>query len=270
MEQRVFGWTGVSVPVVGQGTWQMELDDRASCVRAIHAGLDLGMTHVDTAELYGWGQVEQMLAEALEGRRQDVFLVSKVHPKNASHAGTLKACEETLKRLRTDHLDLYLLHWRGGHALEETFRAFETLVSAGKVRFVGVSNFGVADLEEALELLGPRKLACNQVEYHLEERAIERDVIPWCERHEMSVVGYSPFGAGRFPSPKSPGGKVLAELAKTHAVTPYQVALKYLTRRPSLFAIPKASTLAHVKDNAAADALDLTVAELDRVGRAFD
>ncbi|WP_164007988.1 aldo/keto reductase [Pyxidicoccus trucidator] len=270
MEKRRFGGTGVEVPVLGQGTWQMEDDDQAGAIRALRAGLDLGLTHVDTAELYGYGKVEEsIVSEAIAGRRDEVFLVSKVMPSNATYEGTLAACERSLKRLRTDRLDCYLLHWTGRHPLEGTVRAFEKLVADGKIRSWGVSNFGVEDLEEALALAGPGRIACNQVLYHLEERAIEHAVIPWCEAHGVAVVGYSPFGNGSFPTPDSPGGKVLGAIARAHGASPYQVALRFLVRRPSLFAIPKASREAHMRDNAAAAALTLSPEELARLDAAF-
>jgi diketogulonate reductase-like aldo/keto reductase len=269
MEQRVFGNTGVKVPVLGQGTWQMEGDDRAEAIRALQVGLDLGMTHVDTAELYGYGEVEELVGEALAGRREEVFLVSKVLPNNASYEGTLKACERSLKRLRTDRLDCYLLHWPGPHPLEETVRAFEQLVETGKIRSWGVSNFDVNDLEEALALAGPGRIACNQVLYHLRERYIEHAVLPWCERRGVAVVGYSPFGSGDFPEPSSQDGQVLEEVARAHGATPRQVALAFLTRERSLFAIPKASHEAHTRDNAAAERLRLTLQELARMEVAF-
>lgn len=270
MEKRRFGGTGVDVPVLGQGTWQMEDDDRDGAIRALRAGLDLGLTHVDTAELYGNGEVEErIVAEAIAGRRDEVFLVSKVMPSNATYAGTLAACERSLKRLRTDRLDCYLLHWTSRHPLEDTVRAFEKLVADGKIRSWGVSNFNVEELEEALALAGPGRIACNQVLYHLEERTIEHAVIPWCEAQGVAVVGYSPFGNGSFPTPDSPGGKVLGAIARARGVTPYQVALRFLVRRPSLFAIPKASREAHMRDNAAAAALKLSTEELARIDAAF-
>jgi diketogulonate reductase-like aldo/keto reductase len=269
MEQRIFGNTGVKVPVLGQGTWQMEGDDRAEALRALQVGLDLGMTHVDTAELYGYGEVEELVGEALAGRREEVFLVSKVLPNNASYEGTLKACERSLERLGTDRLDCYLLHWPGPHPLEETVRAFERLVEEGKIRSWGVSNFDVHDLEEALALAGPGKIACNQVLYHLRERYIEHAVLPWCERQGVAVVGYSPFGSGDFPEPGSADGRVLEEVARAHGATARQVALHFLTRARSLFAIPKASREAHLRDNAAAERLRLTTQELARLEVAF-
>jgi diketogulonate reductase-like aldo/keto reductase len=270
IEQRAFGATGKKIPVIGQGTWNMERDDRAACVRALRAGLDLGLTHVDTAEMYGRGQVEDVIAEAIHGRRDEVYLVSKVLPSNGTRAGTRRACEQSLARLKTDHLDCYLLHWPGSAPLADTIATFEDLKKEGKIRSWGVSNFDVDDLEQAKRICGgdATKIACNQVQYHLGARGIERDVLPWCEKHGIAVVGYSPFGVGRdFPSPSSKGGKLLAQIAAAHGptVSVYQVALRFLIRRPSLFAIPKAADVAHVRDNAAAASLLLTAEELRRI-----
>ncbi|HMK71844.1 MAG TPA: aldo/keto reductase, partial [Myxococcaceae bacterium] len=201
MPRRVWGWTGVPVPVIGQGTWNMERDDAGASIAALRAGLDAGLAHVDTAELYGGGRVEELVGRAIAGRRGEVFLVSKVSPDNASRSGTLKACERSLRRLGVDHLDCYLLHWPGPHPLEETIAAFEELERAGKIRAFGVSNFDVDDLEEAHRIAGPRRLACNQVLYHLGARDIEARLISWCVRHGVAPVGYSPFGSGDFPRP---------------------------------------------------------------------
>lgn len=270
MDKHIFGSTGTAVPIIGQGTWQMDSDDRASAIRALQVGLELGMTHLDTAEAYGRGRVEEsIVSEVIAGRRDEVFLVSKVMPAHATYEGTLKACENSLRRLRTDRLDCYLLHWPGARPLEDTIRAFEQLQKDGKVRSWGVSNFGVSELADALRIAGPGRIACNQVLYHLEERTIERSVMPWCERENIAVVGYSPFGNGSFPEPESPGGRVLASIAKAHGATPYQVALRFLIRRPSLFAIPKASREAHARDNAAAASLKLSAEELARIDAAF-
>jgi diketogulonate reductase-like aldo/keto reductase len=270
MDKHIFGATGAEVPVIGQGTWQMENDDRAGAIRALQVGLDLGMTHIDTAELYGRGRVEEsIVSEVIAGRRDEVFLVSKVMPSHATYEGTLRACEKSLQRLKTDHLDCYLLHWPGSHPLEDTIRAFETLVRDGKVRSWGVSNFGVQELEEAVRIAGPGRIACNQVLYHLGERSIEHQVLSWCERANIAVVGYSPFGNGDFPGPETPKGRVLASIAKAHGASPYQVALQFLIRRPSLFAIPKASREVHARDNAAAASLKLSAEELARIDATF-
>jgi diketogulonate reductase-like aldo/keto reductase len=268
MQSRPFGPTSRAVPVIGQGTWMLESGDRAAVIATLRRGLDLGMTHVDTAEMYGSGTAEEIVGEAIAGRRDEVFLVSKVLPENASRAGTRAACERSLKRLKTDRLDCYLLHWRGPHPLADTIAAFDELQRDGKILAWGVSNFDVDDLDEARRIGGDR-IACNQVLYHLQERAIEHDVIPWCERHGVAVVGYSPFGHRDFPGPRSPGGRVLAEIAAAHGATPRQVALAFLTRRPPLFVIPKASSAAHVEDNAAAGDLRLSPDELARIDAAF-
>ena len=269
MTQRPFGWTGIDVPVIGQGTWYMERDGRREAVGALRAGLDAGMTHIDTAEMYGSGRVEELVGEAITGRRREVFLVTKVLPQNATYQGVLRSCEASLRRLGTDHLDVYLLHWPGRHPLEETIRAFTQLVRDGKTRFWGVSNFDVDELEEALRIAGPHRIACNQVVYHLKERAIEHAVLPWCEAHEIAVVAYSPFGSGDFPSPRSEGGKALQEIAVARDATPRQVALAFLTRRNSVFAIPKASEIVHVRENAGADAVTLHPEDLRRLDDAF-
>jgi diketogulonate reductase-like aldo/keto reductase len=269
MEKHRFGPAALEVPAVGQGTWYIEQAQRAGAVTALRRGVDLGMTHVDTAELYGSGKAEEIVAEAVAGRRDEIFLVSKVMPQNASRAGTIAACEKSLGRLRTDRLDCYLLHWRGRHPLEETIAAFEQLKKAGKIRWWGVSNFDADDLAEAEAIAGPGKIACNQVLYHLEERGIERAVIPWCEQHGVAVVGYSPFGHGGFPKPSSTGGRLLGEIATARDATPRQVALAFLVRRPSLFAIPKAADTGHVEENAKAGQLTLTAAEIARIDAAF-
>lgn len=267
MEQRDFGTTGCQVSAIGQGTWYIDRGDRADAVDTLRRGLDLGLTHVDTAEMYG--DAEEIVGEAIAGRRDEVFLVSKVLPENASRRGTIAACERSLARLGTDRLDVYLLHWRGKYPLEETFAACQALREAGKILTWGVSNFDVPDLEQAREIAGEGLLACNQVLYHLQERAIEYAVIPWCEAHGVAVVAYSPFGHGDFPGPDTEGGRVLREIAAAHRATPRQVALRFLLRQPSLFAIPKASSPEHAADNAGAGDLRLTEAELSRVDAAF-
>jgi diketogulonate reductase-like aldo/keto reductase len=269
MQTRPFGSTHLRVPVLGQGTWNLERQERREAVRALRAGLDAGATHVDTAEMYGNGRVEEIVAEALAGRRDEVFLVSKVLPHNASRRGTVAACERSLARLRTDRLDGYLLHWPGSHPVAETLAAFEELVRAGKIRCYGVSNFDEEELAEAVRLAGPGRIACNQVLYHLRERRIEHAVLPFCEAHGIALVGYSPFGSGSFPKPRSRGGRVLAEIARSHGATSRQMALAFLVRRPTLFAIPKAGHSEHARENAAAAALCLEASELARLEEAF-
>ncbi len=269
MERRTFGPLRVDVPVLGQGTWKMEGDDRRQAIAALRAGLDAGLTHVDTAELYGDGAVEEMVREAIAGRRDEVFLVSKVLPSNASRRGTIRACEASLRRLGTDRLDAYLLHWPGRHPLADTIAAFEELVAAGKIRAWGLSNFDAAELDEALRLAGPGRIACDQVLYHLGERRAEHAVLPWCERNGVAFVAYSPFGSGDFPQPRSRGGRALAEVARAHGATARQVALALLTRRPSTFAIPKAARAAHARENAGAASLALSAPDVEKLEAAF-
>jgi diketogulonate reductase-like aldo/keto reductase len=270
MERRPFGSTKREVAVIGQGTWYIEQADARTAIAALRRGLDLGMTHIDTAEMYGSGAAEELVGQAIAGRRDEVFLVSKVLPHNASSSGAIAACERSLKRLRTDRLDCYLLHWRGAHPLEDTVAAFERLRAEGKILSWGVSNFDVDDLDEVRALAGPGHPACNQVLYHLGERAIEHSVIPWCEANGVAVVAYSPFGqAGGFPGPRIAGGRALKEIADRRKATPRQVALRFLIRRRSVFAIPKAANLEHVEENAGAGRLDLSDAELARIDAAF-
>jgi diketogulonate reductase-like aldo/keto reductase len=269
MEFRPFGLTKREVPVIGQGTWYLEDGDRAAAIAALRVGLDLGMSHIDTAEMYGTGAVEDMVGEAIAGRRDEAFLVSKVLPEHATRRGTIAACEQSLRRLGTDRLDCYLLHWRGPYPLEGTFAAFEQLQREGKALLWGVSNFDVSDLEEAWEVAGPGRIVCNQVLYHLRERAIEHAVLPWCEEHDVAVVAYSPLGHGSFPGPRSTGGRILSQIAAAHGATPRQVALRFVVRRPSVFAIPKAARPEHAADNAGAGDLQLTDAELARIDAAF-
>jgi diketogulonate reductase-like aldo/keto reductase len=268
MDRRRFGSAALDVAVIGQGTWNIEKDRRPTALAALRRGLDLGLTHIDTAEMYGAGAAEKLVAEAINGRRDQVFLVSKVVPDNASRKGTIAACERSLTRLKTDRLDCYLLHWPGEHPLEDTVEAFEQLRRDGKIRSWGVSNFDVAELEAVWTLAGAR-LACNQVLYHLQERAIEHAVIPWCEQHGVAVVAYSPFGSGAFPGPRSAGGRVLSAIAEAHAATARQVALAFIVQSRPLFTIPKAGRPEHVEENAGAAGLRLTAAEIARIERAF-
>lgn len=267
--ERAFGQGGQRVSVIGQGSWNIELSERKAAVAALRRGLDLGLTHIDTAEMYGDGRAEEIVGEAISGRRDAVFLVSKVLPHNASRAGTRAACERSLQRLGTDRLDCYLLHWRGSYPLEETFAAFEALREEGKIRSWGVSNFDTGDLDETLNLVGPGQVACNQVLYHLRERAIEHAVIPWCEKHGVAVTAYSPFGQDDFPEAGSAQGRALAQIAAKHGASPRQVALAFLTRRHQVFAIPKAARAAHAEDNAGALALRLDEADIAGIDTAF-
>jgi diketogulonate reductase-like aldo/keto reductase len=267
MERKHFGPLKVATSVIGQGTWYIARGDRTRAITALRRGLDLGMSHIDTAEMYDGAEV--LIGEAIAGRRDEVFLVSKVLPSNASRERTKRACEKSLAKLKTDRLDCYLLHWRGEHPLEETFEAFEALQREGKIGSYGVSNFDAGDLREALAVTGKGKIACNQVLYHLQQRAIEHEVIPFCEQNGIAVVAYSPFGHDSFPAANSAGGKVLGEIASKHRASPRQVALAFLTRQPMLFTIPKASSPEHAEDNAAAGKLKISADEIARIDRAF-
>src|SRR5450631_109209 len=268
--KRVFGSTGREVAAIGQGSWRAEESAVADAICALRDGLDLGMTHIDTAEMYGSGAAERLIGTALGGRRDEVFLVSKVLPSNASKRGTLAACEKSLARLKTDRLDCYLLHWRGNQPLEETIAAFDQLVQAGKILSWGVSNFDVADLDAVASVTGPGHPTCNQVLYHLQERAIEHAVLPWCEKHGTSVVAYTPFGeTPKVFEARNSQGEVLHSIAAAHAATAHQVALAFLLRYPNTFVIPKAADIDHVADNAGAASLHLSEADVARIAAAF-
>ena len=262
MRSRQFGPLVTEVPVIGLGTWKMERDDAAAAVATLRRGIELGLSHIDTAEMYGNGIVEMIVREAIAGVREQVFLVSKVLPSNATHQAVIHACEDSLARMRTDYLDLYLLHWRGETPLAETFGAFETLVEQGKIRAWGVSNFDSDDLTDALVAAGPNKIACNQVLYHLRDRTIEHEVIPWCQRNDVAVVAYSPFGSRR----GFPHSQALAALAQALDATPRQLALSFLAQRA--FVIPKTAQVAHVEEIAQTP-LDLDAETLAAIDAAF-
>jgi diketogulonate reductase-like aldo/keto reductase len=270
VERRHFGATGQKVALIGQGTWNIERGNPARAIAALRRGLELGMTHIDTAEMYGSGEAEELVGLAISGRRDEVFLVSKVLPTNATSSGVVSACEASLAHLKTDRLDCYLLHWRGRYPLEDTIAGFQLLRQQGKILAWGVSNFDVPDLEEVRGIAGMGHPACNQVLYHLEERAIENSVLPWCDEHGVAVVGYSPFGhKGGLPGARANRGRVLKEIADAHGATVHQVALRFLVRRPPLFTIPKASNPEHAAENAGAGALQLSEAELAQIDRVF-
>jgi diketogulonate reductase-like aldo/keto reductase len=269
MEMRKFGLKLREIAVIGQGTWNIEQGRRAAAIAALRVGLELGMNHIDTAEMYGMGAAEEMVGEAIAGRRDDVFLVSKVLPQNASRTGTIAACESSLARLRTDRLDCYLLHWRGEFPLSDTVAAFEKLLDQGKILSWGVSNFDEADLDKAWDLAGDGGPVCNQVLYHLQERAIEHRVLPWCEKQGLAIAAYSPFGHGDFPGPDTPGGRVLQAIARKHDATPRQVALRFLVRQPLVVAIPKTSSPEHARENADAGDLRLSEEDIARINEAF-
>jgi diketogulonate reductase-like aldo/keto reductase len=270
MRKRPFGTGFPDVPIIGQGTWNVPLrgSARDEAVSSLRAGVELGMTHIDTAEMYGDGGAETLVGDAIAGLpRERLFLVSKVLPSNASYSGTIKAAHASMKRMRVDYLDCYLLHWRGGEPLAETMRALEQLVADGDIRSLGVSNFDIADLREAQSALEREKIACNQVLYHLGERTIEEHEMPYCRENGIATVAYTPFGRGDWQG--TPGAKELERIAKAHGVTAHAVILAFLTREELTFAIPKAAKPAHGADNAAAGEFRLTSAEIAAVDRAF-
>ncbi|MBV9720223.1 MAG: aldo/keto reductase [Candidatus Eremiobacteraeota bacterium] len=269
MKTKPFGTTGADLPVLGQGTWNMPEAGarRKQAQSAIRRGIELGMVHIDTAEMYGAGRVEELVGEAIRGiARERLFIATKVLPSNATYHGTLAAAERSLRRLGCDYLDLYLLHWPSPHPLGETMRAFDALVQQGKTRFVGVSNFDTHEMLEAAEHLRAAPLACNQVLYHLCERGIEHELIPAARRARIAIVAYTPFGRGGFLRAGSGGLDTLQRVAAKHGASVRQVALAFLTRDPNLFAIAKAARMEHVEENARAGSLELDpqdVAEID-------
>lgn len=271
MINRKFGWTDVQVPVIGQGTWMIEgsQDSERLAIEGLRLGLDLGLTHIDTAEMYGNGKVEEMVAEVIADRRDEVFLVSKVLPSNASYEGTLKACKRSLKRLKTDWLDLYLLHWPGPYPIEETMRAMEKLIAEGLVKFIGVSNFDVEELSAAERSLKNERMACDQVLHHLGYRGIERHLLPYCTEHGIAVVGYAPFGHGNFPSPQSAGGRVLKEIGERYGRTPRQVALNFLSHHHNIFTIAKTSRPERAIENSNGVGWELTAEDFETIDRTF-
>jgi diketogulonate reductase-like aldo/keto reductase len=260
--------SGETVPVLGQGTWNLGDNprQRLSELEALRLGLDLGMTLIDTAEMYGSGAAEKLVGEAIYGRRDEVFLVSKVLPQNATARGTARACEASLKRLKTDRIDLYLLHWRGAVALEETLVGFESLLRTGKIRYWGVSNFDVADLEELVGLAGGEAVATDQLLYNLTRRGIERDLLPWCRARpqQIPVMAYSPIEQGRLLE-----HPVICAVAARHGATPARVALAWVLRTEGTIAIPRTGKVAHVRDNRAALDLHLTQQDLQELESAF-
>jgi diketogulonate reductase-like aldo/keto reductase len=258
---------GTEIPALGQGTWHMgERSGAAKTeVAALKLGIELGMMLIDTAEMYGNGGAEEVVAEAAQGQRDKLFIVSKVYPHNASRTGVPIACERSLKRLRTDRIDLYLLHWRGSHPLAETVDAFEKLRAEGKIRYWGVSNFDTRDMQELVKLNDGGNCATNQVLYHLASRGIEYDLLPWCTQRKIPLMAYSPVGQGG----RLLQSKALAAVAKRHNATPAQIAIAWTMRHGNVISIPKASDQAHVRQNAAAGDITLTEQDLATIDAEF-
>jgi diketogulonate reductase-like aldo/keto reductase len=258
--------SGETVPQLGQGTWRMgeSAGARKEEIAALKLGLDLGMTLIDTAEMYGNGGAEEVVAEAVRGRRDECFIVSKVLPDNSTRTGTVAACARSLKRLKTDRIDLYLLHWRGGPRLKETLAGFEELIETGAIRYWGVSNFDVGDMEELFGLSGGDACASNQVLYNLRRRGIEAGLLPWCRERAIPIMAYSPFEQGRLLR-----DRVLTGVAIRHRATTAQIALAWTLRHGDMMVIPKTSTSARVQENRAALDIDLTERDLAELGKAF-
>ncbi len=269
MRTQTFGTGGRDLAVIGQGTWNVPIrSGRDGAIRALRAGIDLGLVHIDTAEMYGDGGAETLVGDAIADLpREHLFIVSKVLPSNASYDGTIRACERTLQRLRTDYLDCYLLHWRGATPLAETMGAFETLVQEGKIRSLGVSNFEIADMQEAQAALTRERIACNQLLYHLGERSIEAHEMPFAREHGIAIVAYTPFGRGDWTD--APGARDLRSIAEARGVSAHAIILAFLTRTAGTFAIPKAATVAHVRENASAADVQLTPEEIATIERGY-
>ncbi len=258
--------SGQKMPVLGQGTWGFgeRGDDRAAAIRALRHGIDRGITLIDTAEMYGEGGAEEIVGEAIAGRHDEIFIVSKVYPHNASQHGAIAACERSLKRLATDRIDVYLLHWRGGVPLADTIAAFEMLQRDGKIGSYGVSNFDTADMAELWRVAGGAATTTNQVLYNLTRRGVEWDLLPWCRKHRVPIMAYSPIEQGRML-----GKSTLKTLAARRDISPAQLALAWLLHQDDVVVIPKAGQVKHVDENAAALEIKLTADELAALGRAF-
>ena len=262
---------GLALPAIGQGTWYMgeNAGQRQKEIAALRAGIDAGLTLIDTAEMYADGGAEEVVGEALQGRREQVFLVSKVYPWNAGGQKAVTACDASLRRLKTDYLDLYLLHWRGNYSLAETVEAMETLIRQGKIRRWGVSNLDYDDMQELYGVTGGKACATNQVLYHLGSRGIEFDLLPWCQQQQIPVMAYCPLAqAGRLRDDLF-NSRAVQYVAHAHQATPAQVLLAWAIRQPGVMAIPKASSVDHVKENAAALALQLSDEAIALLDQAF-
>ena len=258
--------TGETVPQLGLGTWKMgdTAAERSAEAKALQRGIDLGMTLIDTAEMYAEGGAEQVVAEAVKGRRDKVFIVSKVYPHNASRKGTIEACERSLKRLKTDRIDLYLLHWPGSHPLADTVAAFEELRTGGKVRHWGISNFDAKGMAKVMAQTGGQNCAANQVLYNLGERGIEWDLLDASRKAKVAIMAYTPLGRGQVAA-----SKAVSEVAQRHGVTPSAIAIAWTMRDPNVISIPKTSRLEHIEANRKAADITLSAEDLAALDRAF-
>lgn len=269
MEKRELGRTRETIPVIGMGTWEMgdvQNEGRVLEIQALRKGIELGMSMIDTAEMYGHGNAEKLVGQAVEGIRDDVFIATKVSPQHFGYDDVLKSCENSIRRLGVEHIDLYQLHWPSNQVpIEETMKAMEELVSRGKIRYIGVSNFSVAQTLKAREALPRSEIASNQVRYSLTHRAIESDILPFCEREKLTVIAYSPLDTGKLPS-----AKISKALLAKYALTPAQLMLNWVTYRDSVVAIPKASKVEHVEKNAAAITTRISADDYESLSRVFD
>ncbi len=259
---------GDEIPALGQGTWRMgeSADSRRREVAALRTGIELGMTVIDTAEMYADGGAEEVVGSAIDGRRDEVFVIDKFYPHNATAKKMVTACERSLRRLRTDRVDLYLLHWRGDVPLRETLEGFDVLLKAQKIRYAGVSNFDVSDMEELFALADGKRIVANEVMYNLERRGIEVDLLPWCRRRKRAVIAYSPIEEGLLAGRTHVG---LSAVAQRHDATPAQIALAWTIREPGVVAIPKAASATHVRENWGALGITLTKRDLDELDSSF-
>jgi len=268
MQSRTFGQTGEMVPIIGQGTWKFPTDKNEfdGAVKALRLGIELGMTHIDTAEMY---KSEEVVGQAIKTLpREKLFIVSKVMPSNATFHGTIEACEQSLRNLGTDYLDCYLLHWRGSIPLSDTIKGLEKLIDDGKIRSMGVSNFDVYDMEEALGI-AKHPIACNQILYNIFTRGPERQLMPLCASKKIAIVAYTPFGEKKVPEKGTAGGDLLQELADKHETTVRQILLAFTVHDKNVFTIPKAAKEQHVSDNAGAGKFTLTDEDIHKIDQAF-
>jgi diketogulonate reductase-like aldo/keto reductase len=269
LEKRELGRTREKIPVIGMGTWEIgdvQNEGRALEIQALRRGIELGITMIDTAEMYGYGNAEKLVGQAIKGMRDGVFIVTKVSPQHFGYEDVLSSCEASIRRLGVEHIDLYLLHWPSRQVpIGETMKAMEELVSRGKIRYIGVSNFSIAQTLAAREALPRSEIACNEVRYSLTHRAIESELLPFCEKERLTVMAYSPLDTGKIPT-----GKVPRSLLDKYGMTPAQLMLNWVTYREAVVAIPKAAKVEHVEEDAAAVSSRISADDYQALSRAFD